>query len=78
MRSETLLPKAKFLRRLSAVFRAMGNIQMGGLNRLIHDSMGWQKQTPAHAAAQRGDIAVVRVLAEHARFDTETLEPDRT
>jgi len=65
---EVLLPKAKMLRRISRVFRALGNTQMRGLNRILVSLPGRFRQTPAHVAAKRGDVAVMKVLAEHQEF----------
>lgn len=70
---QTLLPKAKFIKRISGVFRALGHTQMRGLNRLLMESAGNQLQTSAHVAAARGDLAIVKVLAEHAKFDNADL-----
>jgi len=72
-KAETLPSQLKLMKTLSGVFRSMGNTQMRGFNKLINSLPAKLKQTPTHVAAQRGDIKIVQVLAEHANFDEPTL-----
>ena len=68
---EALPGKLKFLRRLSGVLRLTGSVQMRGIHTLIKSTPLNKGRTPTHMAAQRGDIAVVKVLAEHAKSHPE-------
>lgn len=71
---EKMMGKIKFIRGLSRVFRALGNVKMRGFNTLLNAHPGVNGLTPAHLAGARGDIATVQLLAEHAQFNTHTLK----
>ena len=67
-RPEVLHPQAKFLRRLTSVFGLLGDAPTVGFNRMLKALPQTWKMTPTHIAAQRGDVALVKVLSEHQRF----------
>ena len=73
---EILHPQAKFLRKVTAVFRFFGVVDMGGFNRMLSALPQRWKQTPTHIAAARGDVALVKVLAEHEKFSVATKTTD--
>jgi len=67
LKPEAFCGKARTLKRVSGLFRALGHSQMRGFNRLLSGCPAAFGQAPAHVAAQRGDVALVRVIAEHTR-----------
>ena len=71
---ETMPGKAKLFFRLSKIFKALGNTQMRGLNTILKEHPGAHLRTATHVAAKRGDISIVRVLAEHAKFHEQDLK----
>ena len=75
-RPEVLHSQAKFLRRLSGIFGFLGDVQMRGFNRMLAMLPQRWKQTPTHIAASRGDVALVKVLAEHEKFPVATKTTD--
>ena len=72
---EILHPQAKFLRKVTAVFRFF-KVDMGGFHRMLSALPQRWKQTPTHIAAQRGDVALVKVLAEHEKFPVAARKAD--
>ena len=73
---EVLHKQAKFLLKVTAVFRFFGVVDMGGFNRMLKALPQRWKQTPTHIAAQRGDVALVKVLAEHEKFPVAAHKED--
>ena len=67
LKPEAFCGKARALKRVSRLFRALGHSQMRGFNRLLSGCPAASGQAPAHVAAQRGDVALVRVIAQHTR-----------
>ena len=49
---------------------------MGGFNRMLKMLPQRWKQTPTHIAASRGDVGLVKVLAEHEKFPVATKTTD--
>ena len=75
-RPEVLHSQAKFLRRLSGIFAFFGDVQMRGFNRMLAMLPQRWKMTPTHIAASRGDVALVKVLAEHENFPDAARKAD--
>ena len=73
---EVLHLQAKFLRRLSGVFGFLGVLEMAAFNRMLTALPQRWKQTPTHIAAARGDVALVKVLAEHEKFPVAAKSTD--
>ena len=73
---EVLHSQAKFLRRLSGVFGFLGVLEMAAFNRMLTALPQRWKQTPTHIAAARGDVALVKVLAEHEKFPVAAKSTD--
>jgi len=71
---DTWTAKLKVLKTLSSIFRKLGNTQMRGMNSLLNGHSGYKKWAPVHAAAARGDISTVRVLAEHSALDPHSMK----
>jgi len=65
---EVLHAAAVFMRRMSAVGKFFGNVQARGYHKMLSDDPARFKQSLTHIAAQHGDLAKFRVLAEHANF----------
>jgi len=76
-RPEPMHKTAKTYHQISATLRHLGSTQMKGLHRLTSALPMRFLQTPAHVAAQRGDIAMVGALAAHSRFHEPTLRDSK-
>ena len=73
---EVLHSKANFLRKVTAVFKFFGVLEMAAFNKMLSALPQRWKQTPTHIAAARGDVALVKVLAEHEKFPVATKTTD--
>ena len=73
---EVLHPQANFLRKVTAVFKFFGVLEMAAFNKMLTALPQRWKQTPTHIAAKRGDVALVKVLAEHEKFAVATKTTD--
>ena len=65
---EVLHPTAVKFRRMTAVGKFLGNVQARGMHKLFSTLPANFKQSPTHIAAQQGDLAKIKVLAEHEKF----------
>ena len=65
---EVLHPIATKMRRLTAVGKFLGNVEARGFHKIFSTLPARWKQSPIHVAAATGDLAIVKVLAEHENF----------
>ena len=63
---EVLHPTAESMR-MTAVGKFFGNVQARGYHHCSQRCRRF-KQSPTHIAAQQGDLAKIKVLAEHEKF----------
>ena len=66
---EVLHPIATKMRRMTWVGKTLfGDVQARGYHKLFSTLPANFKQSPTHIAAQQGDLAKIKVLAEHEKF----------
>ena len=65
---EVLHPIATKMRRMTAVGKFLGNVEARGFHKIFSTLPARWKQSPIHVAAKTGDLAIVKVLAEHENF----------
>ena len=65
---EVLHPIAVQMRKKTAIGKFLGNVQARGYHHLFSTLPGRFKQSPTHIATQQGDLAKIKVLAEHEKF----------
>ena len=66
---EVLHPMAVKMRRMTWVGKTLfGDVQARGYHKLFSTLPANFKQSPTHIAAQQGDLAKIKVLAEHEKF----------
>ena len=65
---EVLHPIAEQMRKKTAIGKFLGNVQARGYHHLFSTLPGRFKQSPTHIATQQGDLAKIKVLAEHEKF----------
>ena len=70
---EVLMPLAVKLRRMTAG-KFFGNVQARGFHKMLAALPARFKQSPTHIAAKKGDMALVKVLAEHEKFPVAQYE----
>ena len=73
---EPLMPLAVKLRRMTAVLKFFGNVQARGFHKMLAALPARFKQSPTHIAAKKGDMALVKVLAEHENFPDAARKAD--
>ena len=72
---EVLMPLAVRLRRMTWVGKTLfGNVQARGFHKMLAALPARFKQSPTHIAAKKGDLALVKVLAEHEKFPVAQYE----
>ena len=72
---EVLMPLAVKLRRMTWVGKTLfGNVQARGFHKMLAALPARFKQSPTHIAAKKGDMALVKVLAEHEKFQVAQYE----
>ena len=65
---EVLHPIATKMRRMTAVGKFFGSVEARGFHKIFSTLPARWKQSPIHVAAATGDLAIVKVLAEHENF----------
>merc|ERR1712072_449548 len=65
---EVLHPMAKMFRCIMGVRKFFGSVEGRGFHKMLSSQPSRFKQSPTHIAVQTGDLAVVKVLAEHENF----------
>ena len=65
---EVLHPIAESMRKKTAIGKFLGNVQARGFHKMLAALPARFKQSPTHIAAKKGDLALVKVLAEHEKF----------
>ena len=72
---EVLHPTAVKFRRMTWVGKTLfGDVQARGMHKLLSTLPANFKQSPTHIAAQQGDLAKIKVLAEHEKFPVAQYE----
>ena len=74
---EVLHPIATKMRRMTWVGKTLfGDVQARGYHKLFSTLPANFRQSPTHIAAQQGDLAKIKVLAEHEKFPVAAHKED--